>query len=417
MIAATEDYASFAERVRQGGLVADPWIAGNPRFATDAISLSDGDFAAVADAAESMTAVYDELALLVSRDVRLFDAYFTLGPAGRALWECAAPDWHGIARADVFLTAAGPALCELNSDTPSGQAEAVTLSRLFSTRPGRDPNAELEARFLAYLAFQARRLGKDLADTTVGILYPTEFTEDLGLVLLYERWLCARGAHVVLGSPFNLGPAIDGRVSLLGQPCDIFIRHYKTDWWVERAPVWTSDAPFPDPEPLTRALVLLLSAEQDGKIVVVNPWGAIVPQNKRSLALLWEERTRFSDDGRCAIERYLPPSFRLESHPVEDLRREREAWVLKSDYGCEGEETVVGRATTQAIWEASLSEAAPGRWIAQRAFEPLRDQGRECNLGVYLVAGVASGLYARRSLGPTDATALSTAVRIVEVAS
>jgi glutathionylspermidine synthase len=162
---------------------------------------------------------------------------------------------------------------------------------------------------------------------------------------------------------------------------------------------------------------VLLAAEQDGKIAVVNPFGAIVPQNKRSLALLWEERSRFSDQSRRAIERYLPPTFRLESQPCEGLRRDREAWVLKSDYGCEGEETIVGRATTQAIWEATLAEAAPGRWIAQRAFSPLRDGGLECNLGVYLVAGVASGLYARRSLGPTDASALSTAVRIVEVAS
>jgi glutathionylspermidine synthase len=421
MIAAEVNaYASFAERVRQGGLLSDPWIGGKPRFATAPILLPESRWQAVAEAAQAMAEVHQELVGLVLRDQKLFEAYFRLGAAGRALWECAAPHWHGIARADVFLTADGPVLCEINADTPSGQAEAITLSRLFEGEPGRDPNAELEARFCAYLGFEARRLGKELAGATVGILYPTELTEDLGLVLLYERWLVARGARVVLGSPFNLQAAPDGRVTLLGQPCDLVIRHYKTDWWVEREPVWTTEAPFPDAEPLTQALVLLVSAEQEGKVAVVNPFGAIVPQNKRSLALLWEERSRFTDDGRRAIERYLPPSFRLESQPMERLRREREAWVLKSDYGCEGEETVVGRATTQAIWEASLAEAAPGRWMVQHAFTPLRDQdvdsgsesGLECNLGVYLVAGMACGLYARRSVGPTDVTALSTAVRI-----
>lgn len=411
------DYASFAERLREGGLLSDPWIAGKPRFATAALGLPESHWRAAAEAAESMAEAHNELVGLVLRDAKLFDAYFTLGPAGRALWECAAPRWHGIARADVFLTEDGPALCEINSDTPSGQAEAITLSSLFDDRPGRDPNANLEARFCAYLSFEARRLGKELADLAVGILYPTELTEDLGLVLLYERWLAARGARVVLGSPFNLLPEGDGRVALLGQPCDIFIRHYKTDWWVEREPVWTTSAPFPDAEPLTRSLVLLVSAEQDGKIRVVNPFGAIVPQNKRSLALLWEERSRFTDGARRAIVRYLPPTFRLESQPIERLRGERGAWVLKSDYGCEGEETVVGRATTQAVWEATLAEAAPGRWIAQQAFDPIRDDGLECNLGVYLVAGVACGLYARRSVGPTDATALSTAVRIVSETS
>ena len=417
MIAAQSEaaaYARFAERVRGEGLLSDPWLDGQPRFATQAMSLADRDWQAAVHAAETMAQVHDELVNLVTRDAGLLDAYFKLGPVGRAMWECAAPRWHGVARADVFLTASGPVLCELNSDTPSGQAEAVTLSRLFSDGKGHDPNQDLEARFCAVVAHAAHGLGKPLTGLTVGILYPTEFTEDLGLVLLYERWLVARGARVVLGSPFNLQPAPDGRVALMGQPCDVFVRHYKTDWWAERDPVWLADPPFPDQEPLTQALALLLAAEAESKIAVLNPFGAIVPQNKRSLALLWEEQQRFSPEGQAAIGRYLPPTYRLETQSLPSLRQEREAWVLKSDYGCEGEETIVGRAATQAVWEESLAQAVPGRWIAQRCFEPVRDpSGCECNLGVYLIAGAACGLYARRSVGPTDATALSTAVRIV----
>jgi len=408
-------YARFAERVRGEGLLSDPWLDGQPRFATSAMTLAERDWRAVARAAEAMAQIHDELVRLVVKDQGLFDAYFKLGPVGKAMWECAAPRWHGIARADMFLTAGGPAFCELNSDTPSGQAEAVTLSHMFADCPGRDPNQELEARFGAYVGHAARGLGKGLADLTVGILYPTEFTEDLGLVLLYERWLVARGARVVLGAPFNLRPSLDGRVALLGQPCDVFVRHYKTDWWAEREPAWLSQAPFPDSAPLTQALALLLSAEMDGKIAVLNPFGAIIAQNKRGLALMWEERKRFSPEGQAAIERYLPPSFRLETQSLPSLRQAREAWVLKSDYGCEGEETIVGRAATQTNWEEALAAAVPGRWIVQRCFEPARDtSGCECNLGVYLIAGAACGLYARRSVGPTDAGALSTAVRIVE---
>ena len=410
----TADYARFAERVRDAGLISDPWLDGQPRFATTATALTERDWRAVVEVAESMAEVHNELVRLVAQDRDLCDRYFKLGPVGLALWDCSAPRWHGIARADVFLTAGGPVLCELNSDTPSGQAEAVTLSQMFAPDSGRDPNQELEARFCAYVAHAARGLGKPLGDVTVGILYPTEFTEDLGLVLLYERWLGARGARVVLGSPFNLQPSPDGRVCLLGQPCDLFVRHYKTDWWAEREPVWLFQAAFPDSEPLAGALALLLAAEMDGKIAVLNPFGAIVPQNKRSLALMWEERNRFSAEGQAAIARYLPPSFCLETQSIPLLRQEREAWVLKSDYGCEGEETLVGRATTQAIWEEALADARPGRWIVQRCFEPVRDSsGHECNLGVYLIAGAACGLYARRSLGPTDGSALSTAVRIV----
>jgi glutathionylspermidine synthase len=406
-------YARFAERVRGQGLLSDPWLAGQPRFATQALRLSERHWREIRRAAEEMAAVHDEMVRRVTSDAPLFAAYFTLGPAARALWQCAAPRWHGIARADVFLTQAGPVLCELNSDTPSGQAEAVTLSRVFADEPGRDPNQELEARFCALVAHAARGVGKALADATIGLLYPTELTEDLGLVLLYEQWLVARGARVVLGSPFNLRPAADGRVALLGRPCDVILRHYKTDWWTEREPVWKCDPPFPDSEPLAATLALLLAAELDGKLAVLNPFGAIVAQNKRGLALLWEERDRFSAAGRAAIARHLPPTFRLETLSVRQLRRERADWVLKSDYGCEGEETVVGRATSPGDWDRCLAEARPRRFIAQRCFAPLRDAaGYECNLGVYLVGGAACGLYARRSPGPTDATALSTAVRI-----
>ncbi len=410
-----DPYLDFAHRVRDGGLIADAWVDGKPRFATQPLILAREAWDEIAGAAEAFAAAHDELVRRVQADSRLFESYYPLGPAGRAMWECAAPAWHGIARADVFQTETGPMICELNADTPSGQAEAITLSRLFAETPGQDSNQDLQERFCRLVGFAARRLGKSLADVSVGIIYPTELSEDLGLITLYQRWLLERGAKVVLGSPFNLAACRDG-VALLGQPCDVFIRHYKTDWWVERQPVWLDEEPFPDAEPLAGPLALLLAAEMEGRAVVLNPFGAIVPQSKRSLALLWEERARFSPECRQTIELCLPPSFRLETQDASRLRREREDWVLKSDYGCEGEETLVGQTLSQDIWEQSLAQAVPGRWIVQRRFTPTRDgQGRQCNLGVYLVAGAAAGLYARLSTGPTDVSAQSAAVRIGEV--
>lgn len=414
-VVAPDPYLDFARRVRDGGLVADAWFDGKPRFATEPVILDSDAWDEIAGAAEAFAAANDELVRRVRADKGLFAAYYQLGPAGQAMWECSAPAWHGIARADVFQTASGPVICELNADTPSGQAETITLSQLFAEAPGRDPNRDLQDRFCGLVGFAARRLGKSLADLSVGILYPTELTEDLGLITLYQRWLCERGGKVVLGSPFNLA-ACPGGVALFGQPCDVFIRHYKTDWWAERQPVWLDEEPFPDAEPLAAPLALLLAAEMEGRALVLNPFGAIVPQNKRSLALLWEERARFSPESREVIDRCLPPTFRLETQDARRLQREREDWVLKSDYGCEGEETIVGQAVSQDIWEQSLAQAVPGRWIVQQRFTPRPDPlGRQCNLGVYLVAGAAAGLYARLSPGPTDVSAQSAAVRIREV--
>ena len=72
------------------------------------------------------------------------------------------PGAPGIARADVFLTEQGPVLCELNCDTPSGEAEAVLLNRTVAPAfPDLcDPNCELGNRFCAMIAAVAARVGR-----------------------------------------------------------------------------------------------------------------------------------------------------------------------------------------------------------------------------------------------------------------
>ena len=145
----------------------------------------------------------------------------------------------------------------------------------------------------------------------------------------------------------------------------------------------------------------------------MNPFGAVVPQNKRAMALLWERMDLFSPRSRAAIERYLPETVRLERLSPARLRAERESWVLKSDYGCEGDEVVIGAETAPDVWEASLVAAVPGRWVAQRHFHALRGpDGAAANHGVYLVAGEASGLYTRLSVAGTDRHALSAPVLV-----
>ncbi len=111
------------------------------------------------------------------------------------------------------------------------------------------------------------------------------------------------------------------------------------------------------------------------------------------------------------IEELVPVTMRLEAAHPEMLRSRRADWVLKSDYGAEGDEVVIGAHVTDEVWSESLAHARRGRWVAQRWFEAERDaQGRTTNMGVFLVAGEPAGLYARRGLPGTDATALSTPV-------
>jgi glutathionylspermidine synthase len=404
-------YLDFAEAICGSGLLADPWVLGHERFRAEPVVLPASRYAEFCAAAEAVAAVHGELAQLAAADARVVE-FLGLSRCQRLVWEAAAPHWHGVARADVFATAAGPKVCELNSDTPSGQAEAVVLGALGSAAHPElaDVNAGLGARLLALFVAAGRAIGAE-GPLTVGILHPTDIPEDLSMVALYERVLAAAGHRIALGSPFDLGRAPDGRVTLLGTPCDVVVRHYKTDWWCERLPARSDEPPVPDDAPLRAELTAILGAAIDGRTAVVNPFGAVVTQNKRALAFCWEQIERFSAPAQIAIRRYLPRTLRLEVAAAA-IADDRARWVLKSDYGCEGDEVVIGAAVGQAEWTDALAHAIPGRWVAQEFFAAERDAGGEIvNHGVYLIAGRAAGAFARvhRGLG-TDLHARAAAV-------
>jgi glutathionylspermidine synthase len=411
-----DDYAAFAERIVAGGVLRDPWIDGRPRFRAEPVVVEAPRYAALCRAAEDVAAACHAMVSILLDEPRLLEDVLGLTPFQRTMWTAAAPSWHGVARADVFFTDDGVAVAELNCDTPTGEAEAVVLGRLAGSVAGTvDPNRALESRFLAMLEYVAKRERVPEAGParTVGLVYPTELTEDLSLVRLYSQWLEGRGYAVVLGSPYNLG--YDGtRTCLFDTPIDVLVRHYKTDWWGERESAWLED-PIDDDAPLEAPLRAVLSGMAAGTLAVVNPFGAVVPQNKRSYALMWEQIHRFPPDAQAAIERYVPVTRRLEVLHREQLLAQRADWVIKSDYGAEGEEVLVGREVNDAAWRAALARARPGRWIAQRYFAAETDaRGESVNHGVFLVAGRAAGLYARVQAGATDVRARSAPVLVKE---
>jgi hypothetical protein len=408
-------YGELARELSQRAGITDAWIDGKRRFSDEPFVISAAEHAALARAAEDVAEACDELCRIVAGEPALLDDFFRLTPVQKLLFEASFPRWHGHARADVFLrSGAPPVVCELNCDTPSGQPEAITLGALAreQARPGLvDPSALLPRALVALVRHELRALARPRSSDsppTVGILYPTELPEDLPLVGEVRGLLEASGHRVLLGSPFNLHAMERAAAGLFGERVDVVIRHYKTDWWGEREPCFRDQAPYRDPVPLSGPLGVLLSAELSGCCRVINPFGAVLPQNKRSYAFFWEQLHRFSEQAQRTIRAHVPYTLRLEVADHELLRKERADWVLKSDYGCEGEEVCVGASMTDAEWQAALELAVPERFVAQRRFDPARDDhDRAANHGVFLVAGRAAGLYTRLSVGPTDATALS----------
>lgn len=410
----TRPYDELAKDLLKSGVITDPWLDGAPRFEEEPIVLSMTEAKELADAATAVGELYDEAMRILGEEPALLDEFFGLTPVQKAMFAASFPMWHGIARVDLFRTDEGLAMAELNCDTPTGEAEAVVLGRLSRARNPAltDPNDSLEPRFVRLVeTMREAFVGRDAA-RTVGIVYPTEFTEDLSLVRLYKQWLESAGYTVALGSPYNLRSLgeRDPTARVFDEPVSVLLRHYKTDWWSERASAW-SDEELADTAPLQAPLLVAFEAQAARKSVVINPFGAVVPQNKRMMAFFWEHIHRLSIPAQDLVRKLVPVTSRLETVHPELLRATREDWVLKSDYGAEGDEVVVGRLTAQDEWEATLEHARKGRWIAQRYFEAVQDgQGRATNLGVFLIGGAPAGLYARVQQGPTDAHALSVPV-------
>ena len=405
-------YEQFAERLVATGVIPDPWVEGHPRFRETPLVFTPREVSDMYRAAESVAAAYNEVCLLCMKQPELLDDFLNLTPYQKLMWASTCPHWHGVARADVFRTAEGLKICEINSDTPTGEAEAIAVGRVAIDDQPRmiDPMEGFEERFCAMIEATALAALEPGFPRTIGVIYPTEMPEDLPLVKLYRQWFESRGWKVALGSPFNLTQGEEGRPALMGTSCSVLLRHYKTDWWGERWPVWDDEEPYPDDEPLTAQLALLINAMVERRCVVLNPLGAVVPQNKRAMALMWEHIDDLSPEVQQIVREYVPYTVRLEATHAAQLSAERELWVLKSDYGCEGAEVVVGKYTTQEIWDESLKLASRGRWVAQQYFQPIESEsGESVNHGVYLIAGEASGLYVRAQKGPTDGYAESTA--------
>ena len=116
-------YGEFAQRLYATGVISDPWLGGRERFRLRPVVLSREYADELAVAAERVGAVYHEVTRIVLAYPELLDEFFGLTPFQKMMWLASEGRWHGIARVDLFLCTDGRIrACEMNSDTPSGEA-------------------------------------------------------------------------------------------------------------------------------------------------------------------------------------------------------------------------------------------------------------------------------------------------------
>ena len=387
--------------LREQSLPLSLYAEDNFRFSPEIEVLPKRIVQQLFDAHEALLRIMDELVELVARKQELLRSAFCFDELEQAVWQLSALQWKGFTRSDFFESTNGELQCvELNSDTPSGIDDAVVMDAWVeqSLDGALLLNKRLEEAICSQFVDQSSTQAP-----VVALLYPSDIPEDMGMINLLWKWLRNRGCEVLLCSPHNLQLDENKCIRVFGRKVDIIHRHYKSDWWLQRRVVWRDAMPFPDATALLKPLRIIAEALGQQTVKIVNPFGTLLTQNKSCMALMHELIDEFSEESQRAIRRCIPLTLRLNDARIQQLRAEKEQWVLKSNYGCEGAEVVVGPNVTPEIWQRSLDLLLPQHWIAQRYIDIKRDEhAAQTNYGVYSVGSKACGLYLRRSTQSTD---------------
>ena len=192
----------------------------------------------------------------------------------------------------------------------------------------------------------------------------------------------------------------DNKLFLFNRQIDIIIRHYKSDWWTERESPWINFE-FTDSKPLKNELNAILTSYLNKSVNIINPFGSVITQNKFSLSFFYDYFNLFNPEFQRIITSFIPETRRMQDIDYKEINKDD--WVLKSDYGCEGEEVLIGKNVTQDEWNEYLNEIVFEHWIAQKYFQIARYKDIYYpNYGIFLITGKACGIFTRLSETSTD---------------
>lgn len=181
-------------------------------------------------------------------------------------------------------------LLELNTDTPGG-LEAIGLNRLLAPYcPGlKDPNRDMAAliagRFFEYINSLTHPV------RTLGMAACAGDEEDWSVLRQMGAILETPALRIVYGDISSLHTAGE-QVMLGGQKLDGLFRYYPLDWLAKGEK--------------NRSLLTCLSS-----ICGFNPPGALIPQSKAFLALVWQllQEEYYTPVEKELIESYLVPTY------------------------------------------------------------------------------------------------------------
>jgi hypothetical protein len=383
----TSDRAALTE-LAQRHLLFDPFAGGEPRVSSEPLVLSQKLHENAVQTAESAYRLVSAAAARAFHDEAEGDRY-GLADDVRALAVASyeAGERGGLCRVDLLLQPDGTFLaCELNSDCPGGQNEAVALPAFAKTRgfsSGVAPTRVVEA-----MGARIEELARIQGGDTVALMFATAYAEDLQVAALVARELRRRGLQTILTPP-TAPKRMGTKLTVRGRPIAVLYRFFPTEGLSRQ-----------------RNMQDLRAVVGEGGVRSFSSFSELFCQSKLAMAQAHESAsTPTHEVERAALLAAVPRTLSIGRELRSELLQDRAGWVLKRDFGRVGDQVFVGALLDGDGWRGVVDEAlamvASVReiWIAQR-FVPQATIDtpwgpRFLTLGAYLLDGAFVGYFAR----------------------
>jgi len=299
------------------------------------------------------------------------------------------------ARYDAFERAEGGIFfSEFNYDKPCAQREIMVSNWM---NPEGNPNQHFAEKFRQGLVRLWEDYGSGKNQPTVGIMVDPNHYEENHLAYLYADLIKPLGYPCLLLGGQNLTITNDV-VTAFGQPVDIIIRQYPTEFSNE-----------------VHHYSKLLKLIAQRKILVLNDPRSIIPQAKSLFACLWalckEKTSLLTDAERSTILDTIPYTRMFTPPDIPEILSKKESWVVKPVFGRYSEGVHIGEMMTQVEWKKALQEVCQGGIphvmqefipIKRRVVSAFNGSGYEDtvgfgNFGIYFTLGEFAGICARWS--------------------
>lgn len=283
---------------------------------------------------------------------------------------------------------------EFNYDKPCAQRE-IAVSNMIN--PKNNPNSNFIEKFREGFNYLCKQFREPMKKLNVAVMVDPGHYEELHLAEFYIDVLKPLNCEFLIVGGKNIYTE-NGKVVAFGREIDVILRQFPTEYLFE----------IPEFEEI-------LELYQAGKVLMINDPRAIIGQSKSLFATLWEmvekEHEILTLEEIRVIYDTIPYTKVFEPGMIEQLRQNKDKYVIKASFGRYSEEVYIGKLYLEKEWEELIKYVSTNEklHIVQdfcqiRSEKVLKFNGSFYeetkafgNFGIYLVNGDFAGVSLRFS--------------------